>query len=381
MTTGCARRIVLPLVAAALGALFPDGLAAAPPWQRLIEFKRVEADPNKSYPLTESNGPWLIMAVTFSGDHAAEQARDLVQALRSEYKLPAYTHRMRFDYSDGTEGRGIDRFGRPKRMRYRVDDIDEIAVLVGDYPTVDYPEARKTLEKIKYLKPRCLDPEYITSQGETISRPLASWRMIQQMLYSDSNEKKQKGPMGHAFIIANPLLPQEYFRPKGLDSFVVELNKPFKYSLLTCTGQYTVKVATFTGTVVIDQKKIREIESGKDLPSHLEQAGVKAHKLTEALRAKGYEAYEFHDRSSSIVCVGSFDSYGTPRADGKIEINPQMHKIMETFGAEKTVVPGQPPQVGKPKQVGGMFLDVQPMIVEVPRASLVVDYTRQARND
>ena len=59
-----------------------------------------------------------------------------------------------------------------------------------------------------------------------------------------------------------------------------------------------------------------------------------AHKLTLALRKKGYEAYEFHDRFSSIVTVGSFDSTGTPRADGKTEINPAAYKIMCAFRPE-----------------------------------------------
>ncbi len=45
----------------------------------------------------------------------------------------------------------------------------------------------------------------------------------------------------------------------------------------------------------------------------------------------GYDAYEFHDRSSSIVTVGSFDSVGTRRRRGKIEINPTVHKIMPRF--------------------------------------------------
>ena len=36
-------------------------------------------------------------------------------------------------------------------MRYRRDDdVVEIAVLVGDYPTVDDPEAQKVLKRLKY---------------------------------------------------------------------------------------------------------------------------------------------------------------------------------------------------------------------------------------
>ena len=51
--------------------------------------------------------------------------------------------------------------------------------------------------------------------------------------------------------------------------------------------------------------KLDEIErQGKNLPSKLEEAAVKAHELTMALRKQGVEAYEFHDRYESIVTVG-----------------------------------------------------------------------------
>jgi len=49
------------------------------------------------------------------------------------------------------------------------------------------------------------------------------------------------------------------------------------------------------------------------MKSELEAAAEKAHRLAKALRMKGYDAYEFHDRYASIVTVGSFNSAGTPR--------------------------------------------------------------------
>ena len=70
-----------------------------------------------------------------------------------------------------------------------------------------------------------------------------------------------------------------------------------------------------------------------------------------------------------MVTIGSFDSVGTPRPDGKIEINPQAHAIIETFGADRKVIPGQAaPQLGKPKVEAGVTLDIQPMLVEAPNA-------------
>jgi hypothetical protein len=162
---------------------------------------------------------------------------------------------------------------------------------------------------------------------------------------------------------------------------VVDMNKGLKHSLLDCTGKYTIRVATFTGQVVIDQKKIQEIESGKRFKSTLDEAAEKAHKLTARLRKDGVEAYEFHDRYQSIVTVGSFDTVGSPRADGKIEINPAMFKIIQTYGAETKMQPGQSqPQVGSPKTIAGITLDLSPIPVEVPRRSIAADYGRTVAN-
>lgn len=47
--------------------------AIAGPLDSLFATAKVEADPNKDYELTESNGPWLVMACSFSGPHAYEQ--------------------------------------------------------------------------------------------------------------------------------------------------------------------------------------------------------------------------------------------------------------------------------------------------------------------
>ena len=61
--------------------------------------------------------------------------------------------------------------------------------------------------------------------------------------------------MERHFLTTNPLLPRDYFVPKGLDKFVVDMNKGVKHSLLDCKGQYSVKVATFTGQNVLLTRK------------------------------------------------------------------------------------------------------------------------------
>ncbi len=356
--------------------------SAAPPWQKLALFKRIDADPEKSYPLTEEQGPWLILVTTFIGEGAEERAARLCYELRKDYKLQAYTHRVHFDFAkDDSQGRAM----AARRVKYRSMQSEEVAVLVGDFQSVDDDKAQRTLKIVKnQCEPACLKTQEETpEQKNLVTRFRGVWRTVGTQgaargEYSERMDRKKTGLLSAAHLTANPLLPDEYYAPKGMDKFVVEMNKPVEHSLLKCRAKYTVKVATFSGRVIIDQKKIQQVGEGKEVTSKLAEAADKAHRLTEALRAQGYEAYEFHDRGQSIVTVGSFDTCGSPRADEKIEINPAIHTVMTTFGADKTVVPGQPPRVGMPKVIAGIPLDVQPMIVEVPRRSIGSEYAAEA---
>jgi len=335
----------------------------------LFTLNRVEADPNKDYWLSEDNGPWMIMACSFTGDQAEQQARELVLELRKRYKLAAYMYEKTFDLKS-------ENSKSPRRYRYQQGErIREVAVLVGDFPAVDDPRAQEILQKIKCYRPAALEarPEKSTSLT------LAALRSIQQSLLTDDNEKKQKGPMRHAFLTTNPLLPDEYFAPKGVDKFILALNEGYEYNLLNCPGRYSVQVAHFTGEVILDQKEIQAIERGeKTFRGSLVDAAKRAHELTLALRQKGYEAYEFHDRGASIVTIGSFDSLGTRRPDGKIELDPRIVQIINTFAAEPAPpVPGVPTLGYKPKTLIGIPFDIQPTPVEVPKRSFAADYVRR----
>jgi hypothetical protein len=73
---------------------------AESPWFNLLTSNRVEADPAKPYTLKEEHGPWIIMACSFNGEKAAEQAHDLVLELRKRYHLEAFVHRMDFKLDD-----------------------------------------------------------------------------------------------------------------------------------------------------------------------------------------------------------------------------------------------------------------------------------------
>ena len=74
-------------------------------------------------------------------------------------------------------------------------------------------------------------------------------------------------------------------------------------------------------------------------------AAQKANDLTIFLRAKGYEVYQFHDRYSSIVTIGSFKSPGRALPNGQLELDPEIQKIIDTFKAK----PADPNDRQKPE--------------------------------
>ena len=366
-----------------VGFLGGCGLPAeAAPWDNLVSLRPVDANPDQTYPVTENNGPWMIMACSFSGDGAEKQAKELVYELRKRYKLPAYIHQAKFDLGEAA-GQGVDKFGNPlvwkyyKQQKRRV-EVEEVAVLVGDYRSGEDPEAKNVLRKIKYAQPECLE----VKEGKTTHQTLTGWRMIQRQVYEAiGSEKKKKGPMGHAFVTTNPLLPPDYFAPRdGIDDAILAMNKDVPYSLLDCPGKYTVRVATFKGHVIIKQDEIKAIESGdREMESELPKMAKKADDLTRALRYKGWEAYQFHDRYGSIVTVGSFNSVGTPQTG---QFTPDVQRIIEVFGAKNNVNPESLQKALKPAGLDkvtsatpvetciGIAFDIQPTPVQVPKRSL-----------
>ncbi|HEY2413028.1 MAG TPA: hypothetical protein VGI40_12335 [Pirellulaceae bacterium] len=347
--------------------------SAEPAWTKLVPFKKIDADPNKSYELEEKNGPWMIMAASFVGSTAEQQAHDLVLELRQKNKLEAFAFRKTYDFTKPTEGLGYSQYGGTRRMRYLTNNkFDEIAVLVGNYSSFEDPQMDKTLDLLKHAKPDCLDT---AKRSGTNSQRLVGLRTIYNMMSTDP-AKKTKGPMGASFVTRNPLLPKEMFVSKGIDPFIVDLNKDLPHSLLKCPGRYTVRVASFRG---VDSMKPDEFEKLTAQPrkmAKIDEAALKASRLCAALREKGVEAYEFHDRTESIVTVGSFNDVGQPRPDGKTEINPALHKVMKDFGPIEQGKPNtnQIELYARVEKSCNIRFDPQPMPVEVPRLSLAAAY-------
>jgi hypothetical protein len=341
-----------------------------PPWAKLVPFKKIDADPKKSYELEEAQGPWMIMAASFAGPSAEQQSHELVLELRQRFKLDAYTFRRMYDFSKPTEGLGYSRYGGPRRMRYLSNHkFEEIAVLVGNFGSIEDPQLDKVLELLKYARPESLDP----NKKNDSSQRFLGLRTIYHALSANPAERA-KGPMGAAFVTRNPLLPEELFVAKGIDPFVVDMNKDLPYSLLNCPGRYTVRVASFRGVDTMKPALFERLTSDATKTSKLDKAALNASRLCAALREKGVEAYEFHDRTESIVTIGSFNEVGQPRQDGKIEINPAVHRVMQEYGPVEKAKPGTNQVELYARVLNGIRIDPQPVPVEVPRQSIATAY-------
>lgn len=341
----------------------------------LTLFKKVEADPKKTYTVSETNGPWMIMVTVCRGNTAMEQAQALVLELRKSQQLHAYVHEKVSDYSKSWEGNHYSKSGQPDRWKYiHGEKIREVAVLVGDFGSFEDPNATKTLKQIKEFVP----------QTQLGSKDAGSDSLVMIEKFRKARDTHfKRGPLAGAFLCTNPLLPKEYFQNATLSKLVIEMNRDTPHSLLNCPGKYSVKVATFSGSTLIDQKKIKAVTSGARLNSKLAEAGDKAMLLAEQLRKEGYEAYEFHDEHESIVCVGSFDYVAGEKnpEDGKQQINPAVYRIMEEFKAKPAANgTGMHPKsyvftISKDEKLKASC-DLQPIPVQVPKQTVSGVYQR-----
>jgi len=332
-------------------------------------FKRtpaVEADASKTYALSEEDGPWLILATNFVGEGSKQRAERLALEIRDELNLPAYIYKEKFDFT-GTIRRDTAT-ARPIRYANRY-QYDAYAVLVGEYDSVSHPSLEKDLETIRTTKPKVYDnPEDIAVETDR-STPVTTLKAITDRLLK-AGSGKSRGPMGNAFVTRNPMLPEDYFAAPKVDSFVHQLNESTKHSLMKCDGKYTVVVKTFEGLgKIIDNSKKDDFEPSMD---RLDKFAADADKMTRQLRAKGVEAYQFHDRTRSLVTVGSFDTLGRELPDGRFEYSSEIRKVMKEYSAfnvrpelARQVPTGSKGMAGN--NVAMIPFDVEPTPITVPK--------------
>ena len=147
-----------------------------------------------------------------------------------------------------------------------------------------------------------------------------------------------------------------------------------QFSLLDCPGRFTVRVAKFTGNVSYNIQKGFNAE--QKLSNKLVVAAENAHKLTMALRSQNIEAYEFHDRTSSIVTVGAFKNVGTRQFNGNLQLDPRIQGIINAYKAQRQFAPGATQVSVKPKRLAGIPFDVTPEPIPVPGKSVSSSFAR-----
>ena len=328
--------------------------------QNLPFLNRKKSAQTASDDLTIKDGPWLIMCASFSGENADQSAMQLATELK-KYRLKTYLYRHSFDYSGKVMGLGWQKpdddgnFDRKPMMMKAANQavVQETAVLVGDYPSIDDARAQKNLLQLKELK---LNIPGLTADPNNQAKPLKA-----------------------AFLLPNPLLPDDFFNQPTVDSFILNLNKKLEFSLLKCPGLYSVKIASFRGESRIDQdgkirtytpklKGLKFDRKKETTASRLVEAEEKAHDLTRILRRKGIEAYEFHDRTESYVCIGSFD-WVTRETNDRVMNNPDIVKIVNACKPGVSNLPGAPNSI-QPKSVKGIPFDPEPTPVSYTHLTL-----------
>lgn len=357
----------------------------------------------KSLELTENDGPWLIMCYSFSGEDGLQQAQRLASELRQTWRLPAFTYTHRFDVTEKIRGTAVatkkymlDRNGKEIIGRdgkpLLVDDnlttasdsrINETAVLVGNFSSVDEERAQKMLAQIKRLAPKSLagaDPDALANDKDLAGGKL---RFVRESV----NRKRgmDGNSLRNAFMLPNPMLPEEYFQARSIDKFIIDLNRKVRrYSLLDNPGKYSVRVATFRSKTTINATKIQQqmddfkwrIKNGKGIEGELVACANKANMLTKALRAEGIEAWEFHDREESYVCVGSFDWLKKTNASGYEVQNPEVRDLILKYKGNMRNKNGHtyvesvsvPKSLRKLRDEKSIAYDMQPVPVIVPKA-------------
>ena len=296
-------------------------------------FKKVEADPRKAYALTETEGPYLIFVTSFFGPTAPQDAHSLVLELRKSFKWHAYVFEKTFEH-DASKDFGHMRSSGPRAKPKYLNPGrgTEYAVVIGNFPSLEDRQFKKTLEDVRKCQPSSLKNK---APGTTYSL---------------------------SFGLANPLLAQV----GTVDPFVKSFNEERPFSLLRNPYRYTVQIATFTPRAYMKPDEIKAIEEGKRSFSNrqvsdLEMGEQAAAKLCQTLRKQGVEAYEFHDRYSSIVTVGGFDQHTPLMLDGRGSTNPQVQRTIERFQARMSGASFNP------VIVAGIPCDAEPKVVEVPR--------------
>ena len=350
-------------------------------------FKR---SPKSQLNLSEDAGPWLIMCAAFDGEDGRQQAINLAHELRKTNRLNAYVYRQHFDFAKDivNKGKGYQKPTAAGKANVRHREMQlvkqsektEYAVLVGDYKSIESSRAQRDLAAIKKLQPESL--KFHSGSVDDTGQAGERLRANSDAMFGSGGDAKRVGtssarakfPLRMALMVINPTLPEDARAKAGVDQYILWLNQGVKYSLLENPKAYTLKIASFSGEVVVRPKDIAKREADRnrlknsDKDSGLVEAAKRAKILTEYLRSKNVEAYQFHDRYSSFVCVGGFD--WVREGEGpQARANPEVAALAKQFSA-KPMGGGQVTTYPLPARLleAGVTCDSNPLTVAVPNA-------------
>ncbi len=293
--------------------------------------------------LGKEHGPFMVLAHTFRGPEATRYAHALALELRNRFHLPAYIFHARIKpgnsnirkvqpTADHQIRNGIITEPEASRM------YDEAAVLVGNCKSID--ESQDLMKQVKKLHPVTLDglPTIWTWRKQGLKRAMMTTNpyVAAQYLYPGKKHVLPQQP-GQPFdtsaalanlgqkrddsvIMVNGVIVQDN-NPSGAapvvdDPLIKQMNGGPR-SLFKCPGTYTLQVAEFLGRTSTDPNDPRFRSEGLLRQSPLAAAGDQAESLAESLEKckalpRGIRAYVFHDRHSSKVLLGGFQSENDP---------------------------------------------------------------------
>jgi hypothetical protein len=222
----------------------------------------------------------------------------LCKELRQDYKLPAYILRTK-DFPMRSYIRGTPVQTPSETMRSvikqpeKIRTEDEAAVLVGDEKTEQGTEY--LLKVVRKIHPKCM---------QEIPQ-LYPWRTAS---------------LARALRTTNPYVPAQWLYPRAPDRLMIRMNSGLR-SIANCPGHYTIQVAQFAGHSAYDiygegMGSFKAVINPRESP--LKSAHDDAEKLAEHLSRSpdvqrlGQPVFVYHDRTSSRVYIGSFNSPDDP---------------------------------------------------------------------
>jgi hypothetical protein len=291
-------------------------------------------EPIEPYLLTKNNGPFMVLAHTFRGPQAARYAQALAIELRTKHQLPAYVFSLRIQPGHSNirnvpptaprEIQSDESVTPPERFRV----YDEAAVLVGDCKTID--DSEKLLYKVKHTHSDVLDglPSIFSwRKGKGLSRAMLTTNPLvpTQQLYSAQGDSHNLVVKPGQAVDPSVLIAGFEKVQKPADPLLKRMNAG-PNSVYHCPGPYTLQVAEFMGKTTLDpndpiKRNDNLLKSGK-LATAADDAETLAASLAKCKTLdKRYKPYVFHDRYSSKVFLGAFQSAN----------DPSLHELLKTI--------------------------------------------------